>query len=140
MLTRRKLLASIAVLAGGGGLAAWLGLRWRSRTERAVLELAAELPAAAGEIGRRYLAGLKAKPNREELAHSLAAELDKRPTPVGRGQAVRTVAARVAAAVRAEYTAGETVEVDGWVLARTEARLYALRALQLAGEPHPAAL
>lgn len=40
--------------------------------------------------------------------------------------AARTLEARLAAAISDDFAAGRTVVVDGWMLSRTEARLYAL--------------
>jgi hypothetical protein len=45
--------------------------------------------------------------------------------PTTASRASREVAARI----RGDYVAGSTVVVDGWVLSRSEARLYALVAL-----------
>lgn len=128
MLTRRRLLISLVTVAAGGAVAGWLGLRGRSRNEEAVLRLAESLPKAAGEIGDRYLAGLRARPSRAALARRVAVDLNGSANPAGGGPA-----AWVAAVVRAEYAAGQTVDVAGWVLARTEARLYALKALKIQG-------
>jgi hypothetical protein len=47
---------------------------------------------------------------------------------------VRGPVENIAAAVSADFAAGRSTVVDGWVLARTEARLFALRALRMEGE------
>jgi hypothetical protein len=145
MLTRRRLLASLAAV-GGGALAglAWLGgsrRRARARREAEVLALADALPEAAGAIGAHYLAGLAEPPERAALARRVAADLEAAdPAGPDADRALEAgppaggdTAGRAAAAVRADFAAGRTVEVAGWVLARTEASLYALKALAAAG-------
>lgn len=77
-------------------------------------------PAAARRIGRAYLekAGDEADP-----AKLVALIMGEGGTV--EGDLLRHVAERQ----RADFAAGRTIKLDGWVLSRTEARLYALAAV-----------
>lgn len=77
---------------------------------------------AARAVGRAYLA---AYPSEER--QSIVAGLESAAARIGklRGETLFDALKR---ASRADFAAGETVEVEGWILSRTEARVYALAA------------
>jgi hypothetical protein len=117
-LHRRDLLIALGALALGGALAP------------------SPEPAAA-EVGGRGLAGRLRDP---EAARRLGlAYLSRHPgerdfdllhaaTLKGAGEGARAVR-RLRARCREDFARGDTVRIDGWVLARTECRLCALVAL-----------
>ena len=86
--------------------------------------------AAAGRLGRVYLAAHPAELDLERLVDEVlrpmrlpggADAIDSPPAAV--------LIARVRRVVIDDYLAGRIVNIDGWVLSITEARLYALAAL-----------
>ena len=86
--------------------------------------------AAAGRLGRSYLAGHPAELDFQRLADGVLGSLrlpaaadaiDSPPESV--------LIARARRVVVDDYVAGRVVDIDGWVLSITEARLYALAAL-----------
>jgi hypothetical protein len=119
-LTRRGVIADADV--GGGGSASGL-----------LDSLSA--PAAAARIGRAYLAEQprEASPDLlvNELGQALVAAMGSVPsTPEAMLTALTSV-------VEAEYCSRPLVRADGWLLAPTEARLYALAALAGAADRAP---
>ena len=82
---------------------------------------------AAARIGRPYLAADPGEANLDSLLaaidNALGGEIE---TAGGDPQQVLAALQR---AVRAEYVRGQSVNVQGWVLSVTEARLYAVLAL-----------
>lgn len=121
--SRRVLLAALglggAVVSAGG----WLLLR-PSGTE-ALAGLAD--PEAASRIGRALLA---ADPAAAEGAGArIAAATESWPADAAPQERRRLVLERVAA----DFAAGEVTEVEGWILARTEADL-AILAAEASGE------
>jgi hypothetical protein len=79
-------------------------------------------PAAAGAVGRRCLEVLEAPPSRDALVAALAGDAL---TPATPAEAIRS---HLRERHRADFAEGRTVEVDGWILSRTEAQLYMLLA------------
>jgi hypothetical protein len=79
-------------------------------------------PASARAIGRAYIA---AAPEEVDPGR-LATLLGMRP---GSDEPVDALRWRIGARVRADFAAGRTVELEGWLLAESEARLCALLAL-----------
>ena len=86
--------------------------------------------AAAGRFGQSYLTAHPVERDFQQLADSVLGSLrlpttaeavDSNPKPV--------LIARARQVVIDDYVAGRVVEIDGWVLSITEARLYALAAL-----------
>jgi hypothetical protein len=75
----------------------------------------------AARLGRSYVAAHPSEARSGVLVRGLVGAT----APTSVSGASRKVAARI----RGDYAAGSTVVVDGWVLSRTEARLYALVAL-----------
>ena len=124
MSSRRTLLCGFAALtvvpAGLGGTAA------APRPARKAPELAAILAAivphleSAAAVGRRIRQRGLVEP-RELAAFAENLLTAARRYPAG-------AARHVEAARRLDFTAGEVLVVDGWVVARTEARLCALAA------------
>ena len=75
-------------------------------------------PAAAARLGQVYLAAYPEENDAQGLLDALV-------QAVGGGETF----AALDRAVRAEYARGEFVQVNGWILSRSEARLYALIAV-----------
>ena len=102
-------------------------------TSASVAEVPAWLPGAVGDadaaarVGRAYLAANPGEANLDTLLAAidtgLGGELEG-----AEGDTQRVLAA-LQRAVRAEYLRGESVNVQGWVLSVTEARVYAVSAL-----------
>lgn len=80
-------------------------------------------PAAAARLGRAYLA-TRAEENDPQL---LLDALER--AVASRGGAVNADFAALDRAVRADYAEGHFVQVEGWILSTTEARLYGFIAL-----------
>lgn len=78
-------------------------------------------PGRVRELGRRYRAAVPAEDDREALVAALQSELGSGPP--------FTVDSRLEEQVRADFAAGRTVTLKGWVLSRTEARQCALFSL-----------
>jgi hypothetical protein len=78
--------------------------------------------AAAGELGQRYL---NATPHEGEVSLLL----DQLAAVVGTESAIEGMVAALRGQIEREFLDGDIVDAGGWVLARTEARLYALIAL-----------
>jgi hypothetical protein len=124
-LDRRQLLG----LSSGALLSAAFGGAWHAQ---AASPAADNLPAlfrdraAAARLGARYLATHRDEAARDILVARIAAaiqtaepERDPATAPGELRQAVR-------AAITADFAAARMVDVEGWLLAQTEARLYAL--------------
>jgi hypothetical protein len=129
MITRRTTLAAGAAAAALSGLPASAAGLGATGGRAAALVAALRSPASAAAIGAAYLRAFPADADAELLATALGADatigprLDAdRPDPEG-------LALAVAQAVRADFVHRRTVKLDGWVMARTEARLCALAAL-----------
>ena len=124
-LTRRRLL--IAALTAAAAVAAGPAVMVPMIERLAAGATADHLRAliAHGE-GARYLGGryLQAHPS-EARSDVLVRELVGTAAPMSAAEASRAVAV----GIRSDYSAGRTVTVDGWVLSRAEARLYALVAI-----------
>lgn len=120
------------ILVAALGLAALAGWRVAVTVEPGVvaaLRRAVGPDASARAVGRAYLAAHPAEADRERLVRTLVAEpataralLATRPDPAALGEAL-------AQAIRGDFLARRMVKVDGWLLARTEARLCALACL-----------
>lgn len=123
MVTRRRVLAGVGVLAVGGLSAAWT----TGRRPAAVTGVVAFPASLAPDLGALVRVGaIYAADTPEDAAHvdRLTTELPQDPASAQR---------RIAA----DFTMGDVVAVDGWVLARTEARL-ALVAWSTRQPPWPA--
>lgn len=124
-LTRRSVLigtlAAAAAVAGGGG---WL-IRERRRAGRlaAARALAAELGLAATDpgLGRAYLELHPSEADPERLSSLLFGD---------RGEAdPETLKGVLAERIGLDWIELETVQLDGWIVSRTEGRLLALATL-----------
>jgi hypothetical protein len=82
-------------------------------------------PMSSRKIGRIYLAG-----HQEEEGTGALTRLILSSMSLDEGYLVavdrQALLARVTSRVRADFAQGDTVEIGGWILARTEARLCAL--------------
>jgi hypothetical protein len=125
ILTRRRLLiagagVAAAVAAGPSDLLALIERLSAADAASLLRGLITDRDGAA-RLGRSYLAVHPSEARGGFLVHDLVGAT----VPTSVIGASREVAARI----RDDYAAGRTVVVDGWVLSRAEARLYALVAL-----------
>jgi len=109
--SRRQFMGVLAGLAGAGGLSAWI---WSTRSGRTV-RLRSEFLAG---LGRRYLEAVPEDGDLQLLQRALGVD-DMGMVPV----------VRTRRRIQQEFRRGDIVLVDGWYLARSEARLYALLSL-----------
>ena len=121
---RRRFLAAALALAAGGLLPATLQAAGADVTAR--LTSALSDPTSASRLGRAYLAAHPEEADSEALAQRLEQALEARGAPAGdRDELI----AGLNVLVQDEYVTAPLVSVDGWLLAQSEARLYALAAL-----------
>jgi hypothetical protein len=128
MISRRDTLIACGALAAVG---VWPGLAAGDSggAKAGALRLALRSAESARVVGRAYLA---THPDEADPVQLLAAI--EAAGGIGRSVARQPIdptalARAVAGAVRDDFLDRRTVRVDGWVLARTEARLCALAAL-----------
>lgn len=129
-LTRREWLFAAGAALVHAGLASACGVgpgEAASPMARALRETRRD-PAAAAAVGQRCLEVLEAPPPRDALVAALAGDALTPATPV------EVIRRHLRERHRADFAEGRTVEVDGWILSRTEAQLYML----LAGADDPA--
>jgi hypothetical protein len=120
-LSRRQLLtAALGLLVGP--LAAGPGIAAAQLPPASLLRVLTD-PAAAVRFGRAYLADHPDEADLEVLVGRLRASLGTEPS------AADSAAAAIVELVQAEYVTETLLRVDGWLLAPSEARLYALAAL-----------
>ena len=86
-----------------------------------------DAPESAAYVGRRYLREVPQEASVRRLVAALVVE----PDGAGRLEALGPSALRAELAdrIRADFIAGRTVRLDGWMLSATETRLMALAAL-----------
>ncbi len=118
-LTRRK---TIALLSGAGaamslGMAAWQ-LRARSRRSRLLPAFQMELDSLR-KVAEEYLQDHPDERNLKVLESELLKSLSK-------GGASKYPKVAIQEAVSRDFNLGDTVSLDGWVLSRTEVRLWVL--------------
>jgi hypothetical protein len=120
---RRQILTLLAVIAAGG-LPSLPGVPAAGKSGVELVPETLTDPGAAERFGRAYLAAFPSEADRDTLLQRLAAALvaGEQAVPSGAG----AVLARFDRLVRGEYTRGDVIGVDGWLLSRSEARLYAL--------------
>jgi hypothetical protein len=131
--TRRRFLRSLllGMLAGASGACRYPGdgPGAGQPATPAWLGSIISAPESAGRLGRSYLANYP----EEADADRLVAEIEAAVTASGGTLSAVTDADRMTAAlqrlVRAEFARDQVASVSGWVLSRTEARLYALVSL-----------
>ncbi len=131
---RRRLLATLAA----GLLWPELGGRrlWSLATPASALPIHLRLvgllrrPDSAAFIGRAYL---EAEPAEAELGRILALLLPGRSAAALAALPAAELRRLVTARHRGDFSEGRTVSLGGWILSRTEARLYAVAALTADG-------
>jgi hypothetical protein len=124
---RRTLLGSLAATALGPGLPAPAAAAGFGGAAASVAAVMAELMALPG-FGSLAAACARALPD-ERGAEAVIMELAGRAYAAGLdGAGPEAVKAWLAGEVRADFAAGDVLEVDGWRLARTEVRLGAAAA------------
>ena len=116
-LTRRTFVA----LCAGTAVFPWACRDSRRAEDRAELEALAKEFTEAGGIGKMYLEVTPEESSWEELIGALLDEIESLPV-----SAEGSVRLRLRAAARRDFSEGRIVNLDGWRLARTELRLYAL--------------
>jgi len=129
---RRRFLRRAAWV--GGSLSLWpvavFGRSINTPSARQARRLAAIFtrPVSAARVGRAYLRSHPNEASLDRLIQEIAAGW-----PGGAAQIERLSTAqlrrRLHREVRADFAAGRTVTVQGWVLAESEARLFGLTAL-----------
>lgn len=125
MTRRRVLLALLLGLAAGPALGGASRLALPAWLQRLHGD-----PLAAARLGAAYLAAHPDEAAPGVLLRAIEAALGGPVDPATAGGVdAAALAARLEAVVRADYRRGDAVSVNGWVLSRTEARLYALAAL-----------
>jgi hypothetical protein len=126
IVTRRFLLAAAAFSACMSPNEAF-ALLSAGRFSGAATQLRALVPApkSAREIGRMYLAHCPEERGVHALTRLILSSmsLDERDAVALDRQAL---SAMLTSRVRADFENGETVEIGGWILSRTETRLCAL--------------
>jgi hypothetical protein len=128
MLDRRRFLALLLLtLETGVGLATpeqQGGPGTRRKTD-SLDELAAMIGSTAHRAGRLYLEQTPDERDPAVLVDTLWAELASG-EPIQSATALRS---KLAERLDADFAEGRTVEIEGWILARTEVRMYALAAV-----------
>jgi hypothetical protein len=129
-LTRRRFLRALAGLGVLGfltpsSLPMIRRFRGRANPQAATLLRLLSHPGAAAVVGREYLKVRPRESNAETLAALLHSALRLPGSRAGYGDAgdLRSVLRR---RVREDFACGRTVEVRGWLLSETEARVCAL--------------
>ncbi|MBK8176021.1 MAG: hypothetical protein IPK66_12395 [Rhodospirillales bacterium] len=129
MICRRSVLTALAVAIGWPVLARFAGRQGAGRQDsmRRAVAIFSE-PATAAEMGRAYLGMRPEEANADWLFANLIAG-----APGGQqtleqldDSALHTY---LRERIRADFNAARTVWLDGWLLAQTESRLFALAAL-----------
>lgn len=126
---RREILMALGLAGLGAALGparAWAGLLARSAA-LAPQDLVRTLgnPASAARIGRACLAEHGSEGSAEELTALLERSLAARAR-----RSRRSLRAALSQRMRDDFAAGSTVRVQGWVLSRTEVRLFTVVALE----------
>lgn len=126
IVTRRFILAaaaSSACLSPNGAFATQSAGRFSGAATR--LRALVPAPTSAREIGRIYLAQCPEEHGVPALTRLILSSMS-----LGEREAIaldrQVLATTLTSRVRADFEKGETVEIDGWILSRTETRLCAL--------------
>lgn len=121
-MSRRRLLLSLAAASVPSALAgfSWMQSSW---LRRATVEMLLGNVADAREIGARYLAAVPEDADPARLAAQLFQGMQDVPYAPAEWAALRR---RIRERLQQDFASGDTLIVDGWILARTEARLCAL--------------
>lgn len=134
-ISRRTFL--LAAAAGAVGGAAWLGGCSESPDEAVTGSpwsdwlLDTRNRAAVQRLGEAYRVAHPGESTRETLNAYIDEALNAAPSVGGADNTAAQIEA-LQQRVRSEYRQGEVVRLEGWVLSVTEARLYALVALESA--------
>jgi hypothetical protein len=124
-LSRRRFIA-VAMLLAAGGLPAALPATEQTGTAGHLLTALTDR-AAAARLGRAYLAAFPAEAEPDTLLNLLIAAV--RAHHGSLPETPRGLVTVLGSLVKQEYVSAPLVEIDGWLLAPTEARLYGLAAL-----------
>jgi hypothetical protein len=124
MSRRQLLIAALGLLMGqsAGGLRIAAAQPMPASPSASLLTVLTD-PAAAARFGRAYLAAHPDEADVEILVGRLSASLS------AHTGATDSAAAAITELVQAEYVTEALLRVDGWLLAPSEARLYAVAAL-----------
>jgi hypothetical protein len=131
-ITRRRFLASVTAIAASALVVETQP--WRALVAFAPVSLAERLAGliahrdSARAVGRAYLDGVPEESSVSRLVDRIAADLPEGRRTV-RDASEADLRQLLAASIRSDFEQDRIVEVDGWVLSPTEARLYALTAL-----------
>jgi hypothetical protein len=118
--TRREIGAFLAAAA------LWPQAAMAPGLPQLLLYAALDEPGRACALGAACLRSLPPGQSEQQLAHAILQVVGGAAT--GTRQEFKR---RLASLVAEDFAQGATVEADGWLLSRTEARLYALAALHL---------
>jgi hypothetical protein len=136
---RRRFIAAALALTAGAGLAgralsADRATAGSELSESMLLSALGNAPAAA-RIGAAYLAAHPEEADTDVLVRRLRLALQTHagPPPAGRDALIRALTRLV----ESEYCFAPLVRADGWLMAPSEARLYALAARAGAGAGSP---
>ena len=122
---RRTFIVSLLWAAAGGGAVVTINrLDWHRPLE-VKIAMALSDGRYAGKLGRVYLDEFPADRDLTRLIDLLFPDLARRPAPVQATALAESLAKRV----RQDFVDGNVVSLEGWLLARTEARICALLAL-----------
>lgn len=86
--------------------------------------------SAAAKLGSNYLTQFPEEAKAKTLSQLIELSLDNNNASP---KSFTRFKSAIASVIREEYRTDSTVQVDGWLLSRTEARLYALGALRFTG-------
>jgi hypothetical protein len=119
---RRTFLASIAIL--GSAATGWSFFKAEGDIEPVedLLRIFGTYRTHARAVGERYLECVPEEANRQKLIELLSAEFG----PLPQGHDPRAVKHLIQRKIKQDFAEAKTVEVDGWLLSRTEARLCSL--------------
>ena len=124
---RRRLLGIIAATGGAAlmsSISAQVG-RERLSLKAALLGVLSD-PQGVGDIGRAYLNLFPSEANARQLVSLI---VERHPGAFGPAVSLEEARALLQQAVREDFHEEKTVELNGWVVSRTEARLCALACL-----------
>ena len=131
-----RLGTALAVSLGAGRAYTLVGASAETRRSAAVRHLLGVFsrPESAAVVGRRYLERYPAEADPVRLLAAIEGRLRRAAGPPSLPPLDRIGNARlarhIAAAVSRDFEDGRIAEVEGWLLAETEARLCALAALE----------
>jgi hypothetical protein len=132
-LSRREFLA-LAAAAGAALMAAeWAGapVPWARQQDRLVPRLLGvfQHTESARVVGGQYLRAYPHEADAFQLAETIAAAVPGGARAI-LGASTAELRALLDQATRAEFAAEQVIMLQGWILSATEARLYALAALE----------